>query len=630
MGGAKSLVLRLLTAAMILTATQSCTEKLRDKFDPEKHDKIDRELDLSRDDYRNMGKVKKGEFINKVEMKPPPLPDLTQILAAPRPPAIGERQLVSIAVTDDIPLKDVLFELAKLADVDIELDAGIEGGISFVANDKPFNEVIDRIADLAGLRYSMRKDVLRVERDVPYMESYVLDFLNIERSSASNVNISTNVLSAGGSGGGLNTGSTQTISSQTESDFWPALRTGLQQILNFKRKSRTAEVMEFDVNGENVSPSRGKDNPMARGQVPGLEDCAINLMQGAQGAQGGQGGQQGQNQILSGGDCQTFYSFNRQAGILSISATKRQHEMVERFLEKVKGNASAQVLIEAKIVEISLNDSYQSGIEWAALNNKLGIVTNFNTVDPTGGVFTLSLPDRAIDGFSGDVDGTGGDLDDFVTLVEEFGTTRTLSSPRLHAINNQQAVLTFAENLVYFEIDVERQTDLAAGVNQQFFNVDSTAKTVPIGIILSLQPSVNAETGEITLVVRPTLSRVTGFVSDPAVAFLASNGGINIQNQIPVVEVRELDSILKLKSGQVMVIGGLMEQSSANTDRGVPVLSEVPWVGNLFKSVNKRDETKELIIFVRATLINGSKGVSPADQKIYNTFNSNDPRPLGF
>jgi len=147
---------------------------------------------------------------------------------------------------------------------------------------------------------------------------------------------------------------------------------------------------------------------------------------------------------------------------------------------------------------------------------------------------------------------------------------------------------------------------------------------------LTLQPSINLETGEITLMVRPTLSRVTDFVEDPAVAFLASQGGTsNISNQVPVVEVRELDSILKLKSSQVMIIGGLMEDSSSNSDIGLPGASSVPWFGNLFKSVDKTDQKRELVIFIRATLVGNEGYIPPSDKIIYDKF-SDDPRPLRF
>lgn len=621
---------------MVAVAAGSCTPKLREKFDPEKHDHLDTGLKLSRDDYKKMSDPKIPDLIDTVEVKPappPPLPSLSEILAAPRAPELGKTQMVSIAVTDDVPLKDVLLELSRLANVDMELDSGINGGISFIAHDKPFNEVIARIAALAGLRYEMKGGILRVERDLPYVQSYSLDFLNVDRSGTSSINISTNAATSGGDGG-LNSGSTQSITSTSQSDFWNSLQSGIKQILNFTPKKRSAKTEEFGADNTSLQAATPAAGAAASGAtadpaMAGTEDCAIIATSsgGAAPAAASGGG-------MSGGDCQTFYTINRQAGVLTVSATKKQHDLIERFIEQIKANASAQVLIEAKIVEITLDDKYQSGVQWSAINRKLGVVNNFNVVEQTGGVFTAKLPSRVIDGVT--VKGTGGNsgggsLDDFLQLVEDFGTTRTLSSPRLHAINNQQAVLTFAENFVYFELKVQQQqTTTATGAQgQPLLTVDSTVKTVPIGIILNLQPSVNTESGEITLVVRPTLSRITGFVEDPAVAFIAATNNKNITNKVPVVEVRELDSILKLKSGQVMVIGGLMQNSSANKDRGLPGVAEIPWIGNLFKSVAKQDKTQELIIFIRATLVTPQGNTASADRSLYKEF-TKDPRPLNF
>lgn len=660
MGGIRSTNWCLLcVTALMAVALASCTPKLRDKFNPEKYDKIDREKELSRSDYKKMSDVKIPDLINTVEMKPappPPVPTLSEILAAPRPPELGKTQLVSIAVTDDVPLKDVLLELARLANVDMELDSGISGGISFIARDKPFNEVISRVADLAGLRYEMKNNTLRVERDMPYIESYSLDFLNMDRTSTSSINISTNVLSSGGgssggSGGGLNSGSSQSINASTQSDFWTSLQSGVLQILNYMPKKRSAKISETNIddalaalNGDGATGAAGSQGAAAnangaQGAAGGMmqnEDCAIMMQQGSAGTAGG-GAAGG---TMSGGDCQTFYTINRQAGIMTISATRRQHKMVERFLEQIRSNASAQVLIEAKIVEVTLADRYKSGIQWEALNRKLGLVGNFNEVlDTDKGVFTARLPNRVVDGVS--FGGTG-NLDQFLQLMQNFGTTRTLSSPRLNAINNQQAVLTFAQNYVYFQLDVQQQqTTTATGAQgQPLITVDSTPQTVPIGIILTLQPSVNVDTGDITLMVRPTLSRIVSFVNDPAIDFIrnqsnsttgtgSSGAAANLANRVPIVEVRELDSILKVKSGQVMVIGGLMQNSSVNQDNGLPGVSEIPWVGNLFKSVDKEDKTQELVIFIRATLVSPKGNAVAADRQLYKKF-TEDPRPLPF
>jgi general secretion pathway protein D len=327
-----------------------------------------------------------------------------------------------------------------------------------------------------------------------------------------------------------------------------------------------------------------------------------------------------------------FYVVNRQAGMLSVSGSQRQHELLTAYLEQIKASASAQVLIEAKIVEVSLKDEYRTGIDWSTLANSAdrnGIDFSFAPTFPNAA--NIATARIGIDDF-------GINMDAAVQLAEQFGTTRTLSSPRLHAINNQPAVLTFAENRVFFEVTVEREDDQVVGLTTipGSISVESTRRSVPIGIILNILPSVDAKRNEVTLNVRPTLSRQVGTVTDPGSALvnqliLNDSGGNTpaFTNEVPIVEVRELDSIMKIRSGQVMVIGGLMEQSSTNTDRGTPFIDEVPFLGNLFKSVEKTDNTKELVIFIRATIVTPHGSYDDADRRVYEKF-TNDPRPINF
>ncbi len=587
-----SLLVTSATALMIM----SCDIDRDKPLDP-----LDRSLNLSRQDYRELAGIKeakKSEIINEAKTLAPPIPKVAPILAAPRPPKIQASRLVSIAVSDDVPLKDVLLELSRLADIDIEIDSGIQGGISFRAKDRPFNEVVERIANMAGLRYSMKNGVLRIERDNAYVNNYNLSFLNMVRSSQSSVNISTDVLSAGGGegGGGITTGSTSSISAEANDDFWTGLETSVSQILSSVPISR--------LSGQSTQET---------------ETVAA--------AEGGSSGS------FAGG---AFYVVNRQAGMLSISGSQRQHELVSSYLEQIKASASAQVLIEAKIVEVTLTDEYKTGINWDTISNKNGgnngISATFNPgfTDATN-ITTASL----------DLENFGLDIRTAVSLVEKFGTTRTLSSPRLHAINNQPAVLTFAENRIFFEVTVEREDDELADdgttLQQGSISVESERRSVPIGIILNILPSIDTKRNEVTLNVRPTLSRQVGTVTDPGSALInqliladgADDDDVAFTNEVPIVEVRELDSIMKLRSGQVMVIGGLMEQTSTNTDTGTPFLGDVPFLGNLFKGVEKVDETTELVIFIRATIVTPHGNYHDADKKVYENF-TNDPRPLNF
>lgn len=602
------------TARLIKAATICCLFVLAacadgGIFDPKTYDPIDSDAKLNRDDYEQMARPKQDDEDatrqQSSRQKAPPVPEIAQILAAPKRPQVGKNKLVTVSVTDDVPLKDVLIELARLADVDIELGNGIEGGVAFRAKDKPFSEVIERISDLAGLRYSMQNGVLRIERDLPYVKNYPLDFLNMIRNSESQTSLATDVLSSdssgdsgggggggsgsggGGSKSGISTGSTSSITSKTESDLWGSLQSGMTKILGY-------------VPGRTIGQHKEKET---------VQDAGGGKAEG-KGANG------------------AFYVINRQAGVMSVSASERQHAMVAEYLKVLERSASAQVLIEAKLVEVTLDKNYQSGVDWsAAIGNSKFAIKYPTTIDSGGASYTLLGPDNNL----------GINLDSVVQLSEKFGTSRTLSSPRLHAINNQQSVLTFAKNKIFFEVQVERKDDQV--VNGTTIpgktSVKSTRKSVPIGIIMSILPSVNLDKNEITLSVRPTLSRQVDKVTDPGSAYANSiltatdKNAATFTNEVPVVEVRELDSVMKLKSGGIMIIGGLMEDINTNTDNGVPWMSDVPFIGNAFKSVSKVTSKKELIIFIKATIVDSNGSGAPADRNIYEKF-TDDPRPLVF
>lgn len=643
----KSLTTMLLISASTLLLG-SCAGIAPKFYEPEENEIHDQTLGLTRDDYRKLpftpdktpnADAEYGGFqtVAVAKVGEPPIPDLAPILAAPPVPKLGQTKLVSIAVTDDVPLKDVLLELARLADVDIEVDASIAGGIAFRANQRPFNEVIERISDFAGLRYSMKNGVLRVERDLPFVEMYNLDFLNMDRSSSSSVNVSTSVLSGGvsggssesessdsssdsgssGGGGGLTTGSSSSVTSSTTSDFWTQFESGIVGILAYSPQTRTSEfntVQEQTASASAPGTTTAAPADAAAPAAPAPTPAAVAAATG---------GSSSSTPAASSAQ----YTINRQAGTLTVLATERQHRLVKEFIKKLEYNASAQVLIEAKIVEVTLDEAYEAGINWTEFGTRsLSASAAFGGVSDSTNVAQLNFMKNGLTGL--DID-----LNLAVALTQTFGTTRTLSSPRLHAINNQQAVLTFAKNEVYFNITIEREEEDTTTTSQTTYTVNSELRTVPIGIIMSILPSVNRDTGEITLNVRPTLSRVVDRVTDPQLAIATALdpalGDIEVENLIPVVEVRELDSILKVKSGQVMVIGGLMEDRAIQADNGVPGLSEVPVFGNLFKGVDRSKGTNELVIFIRATMVDSNGYSHEADKKLYDTY-MQDSRPLKF
>lgn len=214
--------------------------------------------------------------------------------------------------------------------------------------------------------------------------------------------------------------------------------------------------------------------------------------------------------------------------------------------------------------------------------------------------------------------------------IEEFGVSRTLSSPRLTVLNNQTAILKVAQNQVYFRLNYDKQLNLS--VDRESINVSSDIQTVPIGLVMAVHPSIDPYTGDIILSLRPTISRLTHSISDPAVeiAFANARSPSSVRPKpslVPVVEVREIDSVLRLHSGEIAVLGGLMEARASNGTTKLPIAGDLPIVGQLFSAAADGDEVIELVILLRASIIDGAPLPDAADQRLYQDY-VEDPRPL--
>lgn len=502
---------------------------------------------------------------------PPPIPALP---VQKKPLTALPKKVISLSVTDSVPIRDVLIELGREGKLNLEIDPRIQGGVLFSAHDQPFDKVLKHICALAGLRTRMNGDFVRIERDDPYQESYPLDFLSLARQTSSEVTIATNVFDVdvgdknGGNGTGKNgsdNNSIAKISSKAEANFWDEVEKTLPHVL--------------ETAGKNRAPAAG------RGQ-------------------------------------KATFSIDRQAGLITVFGDSVQHDAVQRYLGQLRAKASAQVLIEARIVEVELSDDFQSGVNWSALfKGKKGITANFGSAGASG---LLSSADTGLFSATLETD----DFSGILNLVRTFGTTRVLSSPRLTVMNNQTAVLKVARNEVYFVTSAQFPTTVtASGATVSGTPVfSSTPRTVPVGLVMTVQPAISNDTGRITLTLRPTISRVVERVVDPSIGLNAAYAGVTnaVQSKIPVLAVREMDSVLQLTSGEVAVMGGLMQDSSNNQDQGVPPLDALPVIGNLAKSRSNAGTTSELVILLRATIMQRPEP-DRADKELYDRYN-NDPR----
>lgn len=564
--------------ALLLLPVTACQEMQLDKVDPV--------MDLNRDDYRDLRRERDNA-------DGPPIPYVPYKANHQAKNKIANDKIISISITEKVLVKDVLQELASKAEVNLELDPRITGGVIFTAIRQPFSRVLDRLCNMAGLRYTVEENFLRIELDEPYVKSYPIDYLTLIRKSNSEIGIATNVFSSiqgngrnnsNNNGGDVTSGnnSTTKVETQAVADFWGEIESNIEAILTNTKSTRTMRV-----DSETIKELKQEGIPVNKA-----------------------------------------YAINKQAGLISVFGSQKQQQAVEAYLGKIKHNVNSQVLIEARIMEVQLDEDYKSGINWRSLlNGTANVAARFGPVatgapfaaagTATDGVVTLSLKDN--------------DFAGILNFVRSFGTSRTLSSPRLTVLNNQPAVLKVARNEVYFTSTIETTPIIGTnggspvGVSR---TVNSTPNTVPVGFLMTVQPSINQDRDEVTLNLRPTVSFIVDRVEDPGVKIAAADANVpEVSSSIPVVAVREMDSVLTLKSGSVAVMGGLMQDSSGNLEKGVPFADDVPIFGNLAKSRSNTSQLTELVILLRATVVNDAPKPDEADAELYHKFN-HDRRPL--
>ncbi len=469
----------------------------------------------------------------------PELVTQAPILPAPAPATELEKYTV---VVNEVPVKELLFALARDAQVNVDIAPSIGGVVTINAIDQTFPQILDRIARQVDLRYEFNGDNLFIQADEPFLRTYTIDYVNMSRDTISTNTVATQIssTSGGGDSGGGGNNSTTDVESISNHHFWESLVLNISAIL-----------------GEEASTGGGGGAlPMTNTVIP-----------------------------------------NPEAGIVTVRATAAQHQQVQEFIDQAQERALRQVLIRVTIAEVQLSDKYQAGVDWSIL--KAVAKAGINIISTT----LAGVPVGTVSDFIIEYDDPKDDRDTFnatVRLLDEFGNVRIMSSPQIMVLNNQTATLKVVENVVYFEIESEA---IAGALGAQpTVSVDTTAVTVPVGIVMAVTPQISS-TGTISLNVRPTISRISEFVPDPNPEQLVDANGVPL-NQVPQIVIREIESMLRLQDGQIGVLGGLMQDTSSDNDRGLPGVSDLPGVlGAPFKTTTKEYEKTELVIFIQPTII---------------------------
>jgi len=493
--------------------------------------------------------------------------------ALPRPRPTVRPETYSVVV-NGVKAQDLLFALARDARLNIDIHPDVTGTITLNAIDQTLPQILNRISRQIDMRYEADGANLVITRDTPYLRLYKVDYVNLARDTRSVSSLSTQVSSGGGGGaggGGAANNSTSTINSSSVNKFWDTLVSNVKEILQ-----ETDKVLP----GASTGSATGAAAPGAA--------AAAGAAAPIQGQPPGAGGSPALGQAASASVFREAASViaNAEAGVLTIRATSRQHEKVQEFLDQVLANAKRQVLIEATIAEVQLNNEYQRGIDWSRLRTGgNGFQFQQSSTGTPAGVTTGAF----ILGFAN----SGANFAAAIRLLESFGDVRVLSSPKISVLNNQTAVLKVVDNIVYFNVQANTTTG-STGPAVTTFN--TTANSVPVGFIMTVVPQIS-DTDTISLNVRPSISRILRFVPDPNPSLGA------IQNLIPEIQTREIESVLRVQNTQIAVLGGLMEDRLSSTEDAIPGLRTIPGIGQLLAQRRDQNRKTELVIFLRPTVI---------------------------
>lgn len=464
------------------------------------------------------------------------IPELVAISPQLPPPAPYIKENLHTVVVHEVPIKDLLFSLARDSKLNADLDASINGNVTITAVDQPIDTILDRIAEQGDLYYSIKQGVLKVQKDKPVLKNYRIDYLNMSRSTEGSVAVATEISStgqgaAGGEGSGSSDNNSSTLVKNTSKNaFWDTLT------------SNIGAILELD-------PANARH---------------------------------GSHIIV-----------NRETGILAVRATHRQHHDVDTFLQEVNLSSKRQVLIEATIAEVTLNNQFQAGIDWTVIkknDSTSSLVSNLLGADLSSAP-NVVLRLNSISMGGNPIQGT-------LRALESFGDVSIMSSPKVMALNNQTALLKVVDNLVYFNIEVNIDSSSDSGSVTTF---ETEVNSIPVGFVMSVTPFVS-EHESVILNVRPTISRVIGQAKDPNPALAIEN----IVSEIPIVQVREVESVLQVSSGDIAVIGGLMQDEVTDNKVSIPFLGRIPFLGNLFSYNTDIKSKTELVIFIKPTVVNSS------------------------
>ncbi len=464
----------------------------------------------------------------------------------------------------NVDVADFFTSLVADTDYSVAIHPAVSGQITLDLKQVTLNEAFEVVEQLYGYHIQQVGSIYKVMPGGLRTETIAVNYLLMQRSGSSSISVTAGGISSSQNGNNGNSNNNNQNSNQNNNNQNNNNQNGHNQ------------------NGQNAQGGQGNGSSV---QSSSETDFWKDLKEAITGVMG------------SGPDRAVVVS--PQAGLVTVRGLPAEIEAVRAYLGQTEESLQRQVILEVKIIEVTLNDDYQQGINWSQIAGTIGS-TDINFSNNS---FTLGNNITAQIGGLGSIGFEGDDFSGVINLLETQGNAQVLSSPRVTAINNQKAVIKVGSDEYY-----------VTGVTSSSNLTDTTGtgtgitRDVPIpelepffsGIALDVTPQINVD-GDVILHVHPSVSETSEL-----------NKSINLGGTsaytLPSAQtnIRESDTIIKARNGEIVVIGGLMQSTISDSESKVPVLGSVPLVGKLFTSISKVERKKELIILIKPTVSSGS------------------------
>lgn len=537
--------------------------------------------------------------------KPAPAP-----VIAPVAPVFDplEGKLINVAMSK-ASISQILSAFADAGNLNLIVDPNVlKGGqladmhLRQVTLREGFNEVL-RTYDVAG---EFRSNTLRV--NLTEEKFFALNFLNtkssIQMGSGGNVFGSSNSGgsgggsgSSGGSGSGAQQGNlTMSGSGGTNTDPYLELESALKSVLGDSAQDRAAQQQQLQLQQQ------------LHQQNQGVSAAGLSSSVWAGGAATGRPAALPQAPLATMGEDSGF-TLNKMTGTLYVKARPSKMRAVEKMLAQVHKMLGKQVYVEAQLIDVQLSDNFEFGVDWTSLRSRLAAGFGSSPMQLGGSTGSLpnaatgyparaiSIPAALIGSVAGPALGVsyqGSNYGVVINALRSFGNLKVLSNPNVQVRNGTPALLSVGTSSRYVSQSASTQTVPGGGASTTSSSVQTD--TVFSGVMVGVLPMVRDD-GRIELLLNPMQSDV-----DPASLQLVSVGGDNLVS-LPKVSYKGLTTTLNVGDGDVVVVGGLIDQRTSNNDRGAPGVSDIPLLGKLFGNENKVHGSRELVIVLRVRVL---------------------------